>query len=766
MKWKIYSIFFIFSLCLVAIIVRNFNVESDIYTLINLDAQDKAITQNMRESLSNEIIFLSNNLEVLESLKTQNEKWQIFSKIIDSLESNETNKNNGENFQKILDFYKLATLNYATYKQIITQDSHFINSAMTNIFNSFEVRILPLQSDFLNLSSHSNLLKSNMSGDLGSGRIFANHNGTKYYIARGILRDSVKSSALLNFIAESKAVASAKNAILLSSGGAIFSAVGENRGNVESAYMSILSLSLISILLFCAFGSVQIFRLIFIIIFAFLCGLAGGFALLDKVHILSIVISTSLIGLVLDFSMHFLSLNYKRNLPISNLKKVFLIGLAIACSGYAIFFLSPMNFLHQIATISIFTLLGAMIATYFLLPQMIDSHPKPKRIFRRCLINYALWLKKCNKKWLIVPYALIICATPFVAKFDFSDNIKHYYAPPKALIDETLRISEIMQDFSNTQFIALSGKNSDDLIEKERNLGRILQQKGIISEYSGISSVFLSPKEQIKAKAILVDLVQKNTNFLTNLGFEKSAISDFSNQIKNLKIIDFKDNLYNIFDIFKLNRFIVKNANLNVNPSANHNADSPNFGESDSTIQSIMFLKNPNFSQSDNDEIKAILEAYNARFIDFNASINSGFESIKRNAIALKILAFLSAFVILSACFGLKMGALMTLLVLLATILSLCVLIICGISVNIFSIFGLILASVVGIDYMIFALHKNKIRAILGIILASLTSIISFVILATSQFGALFAFGSATSLCMTLCAIFASILAIKAHLRS
>ncbi len=760
MKWKIYGIFIAISLCLVAIIARNFNVESDIYTLINLDANDKAITQNMRESLSNEIVFLSNNLEVLESLKELNKKWQIFSKIIDSLESSEssTNLTNGEsNFQKILYFYKLATMDYETYTQIVAQDSRFINSAMANIFNSFEMRILPLQRDFLNLSSHSNLLKSNMNIDLGSGRIFANHNGIKYYAARGILSDSVKSSALLKFIAESKGVASAKNAILLSSGGAIFSAVGENRGNIESAYMSILSLSLISILLFCAFGSAQIFRLIFIIIFAFLCGLAGGFALLSKVHILSIVISTSLIGLVLDFSMHFLSLNYKRNLPICNLKKVFLIGLAIACSGYAIFFLSQMEFLHQIATISIFTLLGAMIATYFLLPQMIDSRPKPKRIFRRCLINYALLLKKCNKKWLIMPCALIICAVPFVAKFDFSDNIKHYYAPPQALLDETLRISEIMQDFSNTQFIALSGKNSNDLIEKERDLGRILKQNGVISEYRGISSVFLSPKEQGKAKAILVDSLQKNTNFLKDLGFEKRAISDFLNQIKDLEIIDFKDNLYNIFDIFKLNRFIVK--------STNRNADSPNLSESNSAIQSIMFLKNPKFSQGDSGEIKAILDAHNARFIDFNDSINRGFESIKRNAIALKILAFFSAFVILSACFGLKMGALMTLLVLLATILSLCVLIICGISVNIFSIFGLILASVVGIDYMIFALHKSKIRAILGIILASLTSIISFVILATSQFGALFAFGSATSLCMTLCAIFASILAIKAHLR-
>ena len=84
-----------------------------------------------------------------------------------------------------------------------------------------------------------------------------------------------------------------------------------------------------------------------------------------------------------------------------------------------------------------------------------------------------------------------------------------------------------------------------------------------------------------------------------------------------------------------------------------------------------------------------------------------------------------------------------------------------NIKINIFSIFGLILASGVGIDYVIFALYKSKIRAVFGIILASLTSIISFVILATSQFGALFAFGIATSLCMCFCALFASIFAIR-----
>lgn len=746
---KIYSIFFVISLVLIAVIWRNFSIESNIYTLINLDEKDKIITQNIQQSLSNEIIFLSTNIDVLDAIKTLDQKTQIFSIFSNSLQDFQNDFGDFQNdFTKMLDFYKLATLDYESYKRIINND-FFIKSAISGIFNAFEPRILPISSDFLNLSSHSTLLKSNIKFD--SNRIFVESDGVKYFFMRGILSDDFKSSALLNFIAESKKIASDKNVILLVSGGAIFSAVGAYRGNIESIYMSVISLTLIGILLFCAFGSVKIFRLIFVIIFAFLCGMAGGFMLLDKVHILSIAISTSLIGLVLDFSMHFLSLNYKRNLPIFNLKKIFIIGLIIACSGYAIFFLSQMNFLHQIATISIFTLIGAMIATYFLLPQMIDFKPKPTNFFRFCLINYVLYLRRLNKKWLILPCALMILSIPFVMRFDFSDNIKHYYTPPNALIKEAVAINDIMQNTSNTQFITLYAKDSNDLIEKERTLGETLKQSGVISDYSGISSVFLSVDEQKKAKQILLDSIPKNIIFLKDLGFDKNAIENFTNQIRNLKIIDFKNS--EILESFKLNRFLIADKESPTNQAISSNK-----------IQSIMFLKNPNFLLNSNNssiDINNVLESHNARFIDLNASINSGFDGIKRNAIVLKILAFFVAFVILSVCFGLKMGAIMTLIVLCATILSLCVLVICGININIFSIFGLILASVVGIDYVIFALYKSKIHAILGIVLASLTSIISFVILATSQFGALFAFGIATSLCMTLCAIFASVFGVK-----
>lgn len=798
MKYKIYAIFLALSLVLMANIMRNFSVESNIYSLLNLPNDEAQITQNLRESLANEIVFLSDNAEVLRYLKAQNsdifKRFNLnamqyeadlgdsadFSRVdssdfidsSDSMGADSSRADSGDSsnygdsakrFLALIDSYKLATLDFYAYSEILQNDD-FVKNAINSIFSPITARILPINSDFLNLSIDSSLLK-NASVDFESGLIYITSDNVKYYIAQGILSDNVSSGDLLAFIAQAKAYAKDNAAILLSSGGAIFSAVGEERGNFEGLYMSVISLVLIGALLYSAASSVHIFKLIFIVIFGFLCGMAGSFAIFDTIQILSIVISTSLIGLVLDFSMHFLSLNYKRHLPISRLKKVLISGLLVAISGYAVFLLSQMQLLAQIAIIAIFTLIGAFVATYFLLPQMIASPLKPSRIFRLYLIKYILFLKKSTKIWLIAPILLVIISIPFFAKSDFSDNINDYYAPPKALIDEAVEINKILQNTSTVQFIVIESLDSNDLIAKERSLGAILQEKDLIEAYSGISSVFLSPKEQNLAKIKLLDSIHKNESFLLDLGFSKSDISSFIRQVESLKIIDFNENLYNIFDIFKLHRFIVQNksdsADFKRADSGDSTSDSA--ASSEFPLKSIMFLKNPKISTIDS-EINAILSAHHAKFIDFNASINSGFEAIKINAIVLKIGAFVVAFVILSLCFGVRLGAFMALNVVFATILSLCVMVICGVKINIFSIFGLILASVVGIDYMIFALHKQKIPAILGIILASLTSIISFGIVATSHFGALSAFGFASALGMLFCAILASIFAIKRHL--
>lgn len=701
----------------------NMKVESNIYTLLNISKSDRIVLDNIKEQLSNEVIFVSDDIETLKQLKILNDKYNIFIKLQDTI-------TNDIDIKTSLEGLKLVGLNKEAYNEIINNPDTFMLNAINNIFNNFEFRILPLQNDMLNLSSKSSLLQTDINIDISNARLYSIYDNVKYYIARGELKEGFSGSDLLAFIASAKEYASKHNASLLSSGGAIFAAIGEHEGNIESIYMSAISLVLIAMLLLSAFGSMQIFSLIFIVGFSFLCGLAGGLLVLKELHLLSIVISTSLIGLILDFSMHYLSLNYKHSMHISKLKRLFLIGLAITCSGYGIFLLSPMIFLHQIAIISIFTLIGAIVATYFLLPKMIKHNIKPSKRFRFYLICYILWLKRLRAKHLYIFILLTLLAMPLLLKLDFNENIKNYYSPPKELLDETSKIAKITHNDTSMQFLVFSKNDGEDLIQKERSLLTTLESRGLVSGYDALSSRFLSLKEQQELKERLLDSIKKHSIFLATLGFNKDEINNFIKQIKDLKVLDITKHLPHGFG---LERFLLDEKS------------------------SVVFLKNPNI----NGEFLRLLDSANVKLIDFNSSINKGFSDIKHNAIWLKILAYAIAWIALCIFFGLKRGSIMAFLVLLSTMLSLIILALLNVNINIFSIFGLILASVVGVDYMIFALHKSSIQATLGILLASLTSIISFLILSTSSTYALFAFGISTSLCMSFCAFFATILAIK-----
>ncbi|ARQ99261.1 KWG [Campylobacter devanensis] len=95
-------------------------------------------------------------------------------------------------------------------------------------------------------------------------------------------------------------------------------------------------------------------------------------------------------------------------------------------------------------------------------------------------------------------------------------------------------------------------------------------------------------------------------------------------------------------------------------------------------------------------------------------------------------------------------------IILFGTFVGVAIMLLVGVSFNIFTIFGFILASTIGVDYVLFASNLNLAlrERYFGIILASLTSIISFGMLGFSNTYAVFSFGVSTALCMFLLAYF------------
>ncbi|MBR7048050.1 MAG: hypothetical protein IKI43_06805, partial [Campylobacter sp.] len=104
----------------------------------------------------------------------------------------------------------------------------------------------------------------------------------------------------------------------------------------------------------------RIFAVVGVVAFGLVSGVFALFLFFDSVHSISVVISTSLIGLMLDFSAHWLGSNANslvKKQSIKDMKKIFLLGFFITAGGYAVFLFSSFDLLLQIAVFAIFALL-------------------------------------------------------------------------------------------------------------------------------------------------------------------------------------------------------------------------------------------------------------------------------------------------------------------------------------------------------------------------------------------------------------------------
>ena len=736
-KYIVYGIFGALVIIMLSIVSFNTQcIKSDIYDLLNLQVkqQEREVIEAIEKNISHNVYFLSKDFDNLEYFKNLNQSFKIFKEINIAVEQN-------IDLTKELNLLKIATLNRETLELLRSNKKDFFVNSINDLFGGFNVNLLGNSNDLLNLSSHSTILNTNQNIrlDISTMRLYTIFEDEIYYVGSATLDEMYDSNLLLEYVKVAKDYATKNHSVLLVNSSALFAAEAKNEGNKEAIFMGSISLVLLIIFLLTVFKNIHIFKLIFIVVFSFICGICGAILLLKNVHLLSIVISTSLVGLILDFAMHYLSVNQSikiHKISMKDMRKVFLIALFITSSGYLIFLISPMEFLHQIAIISVCSLCGAFFSTYFLLPYLLENNVfSNTNLFNKTLSKICAFAELILRFKLVLIVAICVLLVMGILSFKpekISDNIKHYSSLPKHLMAESTLFSRILQSQVGTQFVLL------DLIDLDNESALIakLKDQHLITDYYGLSSMLLSQNEQQEVKRILIDSLNEKeiSGLYKQMGFTQNDLLKITKNIQDTPIVSI-DEALQIPLLQQLNVLVYNQQNA------------------------IIFLNN----STKNKTFFDILDSHHAVFIDFITTINNSFMEIKQHAIILKIFAFVFAFVSLVLFFGIKRGSVMVALVLLSTLLSVALLLVFGEIINIFVIFGLIVASAIGVDYMLFATNQtlNLKQKIQSIVLASVTSVISFVLLMFSATQAVFSFGLAVSLGIGLAAIFAIMLAIS-----
>ena len=137
-----------------------------------------------------------------------------------------------------------------------------------------------------------------------------------------------------------------------------------------------------------------------------------------------------------------------------------------------------------------------------------------------------------------------------------------------------------------------------------------------------------------------------------------------------------------------------------------------------------------------------------ARLVDKRARLNELFRHTRNHAAWLKLASFALAWLVLWRIFGARRGSLILAVPLISAAATVGLLGWLGLPISLFAMFGLLLVAAVGADYAVYALTARETPAakLGGILLAALTTAISFLLLAISTTPAVAAFGITVSL--------------------
>lgn len=712
------------------------NVQTDIFSLINFkDAKEAKVLKEVQDEMASNFLVLVNSKELAKNVQSLALKSSLFKSFEAKIDVNLNDIKSDINRSKI------ALLSRADLELLKSDKNTFFKKRAEEIFNSFSFRLLNVNDDFFLLSSGFSAKSGNVSLNLADLMLEVKDGAKSFFLLKGELKKGVSSEGLIKFYNELEALKVGQNELFVHSS-ALYQAFSKQKNESESLYMSAVSLSLTAIFLILAFRNLRIFYVIFIAVFGFSVAFAGTLLCLNELNILTILISTSLIGLMFDYVLHWLSKNEGeaiRASSIKNMLKIFLLGLLITLSGYLAFTFSDLRLLKEVALFSAFALIAAFLASYFFMPLVFEGVK-----FYRSKVFDAFLTKFCELSGVVARHlgvkflAISLILLAIFLGFDLknlskSENVKDYSNMPKSLLADSSYILSLTGNNQNTMIVT---RSSGDILGDEKSLLDELKKRNLIKDESSLSDMFLSKSEQNELKKAFKKALDDEQIYAIyeKFGFIKDEVRS-----EILKALSQKElGVGEILALKSMKDF--KKFALDENASVAYVSG---------------FVKG---TQSDE-----LLGRYNAFSLNFASSLNESLTQAKELALKLKIVALVVAFLLLWVYFSALISALVMSVIIFGVLLTLFIFAIFGVNLSIFGVFGLILASAVGIDYMIFALNESlsEKERIYGIFCAFITSFISFFTLSFSQTAALSVFGLSVSLCVLIYGLCASVLSCK-----
>lgn len=531
--------------------------------------------------------------------------------------------------------------------------------------------------------------------------------------------------------------------------GLIFHAAeNANQTKADLTFIAALSsLGILALFLFC-FRSVTPIALSVIVL---ALGASSGFVvthyIFGSVHLLTIVFGTTLIGVSIDYAIHYFcaqdsTSNNSKPLRFKTLNKILpslALSLLTSIIGYTSLSLANLPLLNQMACYSIVGLVITWLSVCSLFPlltQLKIEIAKSKLLFALANSPKNFWrlslsannqtyngTKKSTIAISICILMLIVSATFNVTHLQPNQNLDIFFKSNPSLITQQIAIQNKMELFESNRFFLIEADSEEALLQKEEQLAKDLNHlidRENLSKYQATSKLVPSLHKQQQNYSLLEKTFDQYRNELTEhlltLGYRQEDISDY-----------FAD-----FELAKPQRLTPQ--------TLDENTSLPLWlGLRDQQYLSVIAIQNPRDQQ-------VFFDLANAHtgvsYVDQTLALRNSLSTQFVFACKLLLLAYL--FISLLIALRYRRLAAMTIVLapLLASSCAISLLLLIGIEISLFHIFACYLVLGLGMDYSVFSYDNPMPHNEVAITVSVASSCLSFGLLSAVSSPMLTAFGS------------------------
>ena len=478
--------------------------------------------------------------------------------------------------------------------------------------------------------------------------------------------------------------------------------------------------------------------------FGIISGLFVLTLLFDSVHGITIVFGSTLIGICIDYSTHYFisyASKYRGNNSNPNFSAIHTIsrslffGYLTTAAVFAVLFFSRLRFLQEIAVFSFTGITSAYLISVFVIPQFLFKRGiRIGFILVKCsyiLKRFSSFSKRRKALVIVITALIFTCFTVLTFFSEFDEDIRSLNYTDPELKNLEREILSRYGDISTSNVIVITGDTLNEVLVKNDKVYEILsraEKQSLIESFYNIHPFLPSieaQKRNIKGLLALdwesIKLKVEKINKIS--GFKPDAFDGFFDDIRNLNK---KDIPYITIDDLKDSPFFPVLDELMVNKGG-------------STVLLSYFKADEGAELTELiDRIQSVDK--NVYYVNQINIINNIIELLKKEIIKLTLISFAVIFIILLILYKDLKKALIALLPSLFGIsVAIGLIFLFGGKINIMSLFAMILIVGIGLDYGIFMLNSTagktdtREHTPLAIIVAAITTILSFGILIVSK---------------------------------